>query len=169
MSLVSGPVNLKTNHPNINLIDVVSAEEMYQAAKYEFKDSDVSIMCAAVADFTPAETETTKIKEKGNITLQLVPTKDIAGELGKLKKPNQVLVGFALETNDEIKNANEKLKKKNLDFIVLNSLKDKDSGFKYDTNKITILSAGNKSLEFELKPKKQVASDILNEVEILLD
>ena len=138
---------------------------MYDASVDCFAKVDGAIMCAAVSDFTPAKKEEQKTKRgKENWQIELTPTKDIAAELGKLKTKDQLLVGFALETNDEITNAQNKLQKKNLDFIVLNSLKDKGAGFGVDTNKITILEKGNKSTEFELKSKVEVAKDIVAKI-----
>ena len=122
-------------------------------------------MCAAVSDFTPLQTANKKTKRgKENWTLELKPTRDIAAELGKVKRKDQLLVGFALETNDEIQNAKNKLEKKNLDFIVLNSLNEKGAGFQFDTNKITILDRNNNQQFFELKSKKEVAVDIIQKV-----
>lgn len=160
--LVSGPVSLHTVHPNIQRIDVLSAQEMYDASLSKFPSCDVAIMCAAVADFTPVVVEDRKVKRgKENYTIELEPTKDIAAELGRQKRPNQKLVGFALETNDEVHNAHLKLSKKNLDFIVLNSMNDHGAGFKTDTNKISIIDHNN-TLDFELKSKRDVATDIVN-------
>lgn len=140
VTLISGPVNLNVSHPNIHRIDVESAEQMYQAAKEAYAQADAGILCAAVADFTPEQTADHKIKrEKDDLVLRLKPTQDIAAALGKEKKPHQLLVGFALETNDEILHAQDKLVRKNFDFIVLNSLNDKGAGFRCDTNKITII------------------------------
>ena len=128
VTLIAGPVNLKTVHPGINRIDVTSAQQMYEAAMKHFPESDAAILCAAVADFTPAVTSDTKIKRKGEITLTLKPNPDIAASLGAIKRPDQRMVGFALETNDEFSNAQDKLERKNLDFIVLNSLRDEGAG-----------------------------------------
>ncbi|MDX8339922.1 bifunctional phosphopantothenoylcysteine decarboxylase/phosphopantothenate--cysteine ligase CoaBC [Draconibacterium sp. IB214405] len=165
VTLVSGPVSVSTTKPGIKVVKVESAEEMYTASVDCFSESDGAIMCAAVADFTPAKKEEQKTKRgKENWEIELTPTKDIAAELGKLKAEAQLLVGFALETNDEITNAQNKLQKKNLDFIVLNSLQDEGAGFGVDTNKITILEKGNKSTEFELKSKVDVAKDIVAKI-----
>lgn len=159
--LVSGPVSIKAQHPSIKVIDVESAEQMYEAACSQFDTCNAAILCAAVADFTPAHTATTKIKrEKDDLTLQLRPTQDIAAALGKIKKEKQILVGFALETNDEKENAQKKLEKKNLDFIVLNSLNDAGAGFRHDTNKISVIDR-NELTEYPLKPKREVAHDII--------
>jgi phosphopantothenoylcysteine synthetase/decarboxylase len=165
VNLISGPVNLSIQHPNITLQKVTTAAEMYAASKQLFPSCDMAIMSAAVADFTPANVSEKKIKDKQQTSISLVPTTDIAAELGRLKQANQKLVGFALETDDELENAKRKLKKKNLDFIVLNSLQDKNAGFKFDTNKITIIDSNNNISEFELKLKQEVAVDILDEIE----
>lgn len=166
--LVSGPVSLKIENAKVEVVNVESAEEMYSAAVSHFKDCNAAILCAAVADFTPLLSADTKIKrEKGNVTLQLVPTHDIAAELGKMKRNGQRLVGFALETDNERSNAMHKLEKKNLDFIVLNSLKDKGAGFAVDTNKISVITRTS-AKEYSLKPKKEVARDIIDELCSLL-
>jgi phosphopantothenoylcysteine synthetase/decarboxylase len=161
--LVSGPVSLTINHPNIIRTNVITASEMYDACLKIFPGVDGAVMCAAVADFTPLMPETQKVKRgKENYTIELTPTRDIAASLGSMKQNNQLLVGFALETNNERENAVLKLKKKNLDFIVLNSLNDPGAGFQTDTNKITIIGLDNKSHEFELKTKDLVALDIVD-------
>lgn len=168
VTLVSGPVNLSVNHPNINRIDVESAEQMYNACMSHYPTSDVGILCAAVADFTPECVADKKIKrEKDDLTLNLRPTHDIAAALGKIKTDSQRLVGFALETNDETAHAQDKLKRKNFDFIVLNSLNDKGAGFRCDTNKITIIDSG-KAEEYPLKTKKEVAADIIDKLDSIL-
>lgn len=164
VELISGPVKLSISHKNINVTKVESAADMYKACCDIFPKCDAGIMCAAVADFTPADRSDEKIKRKGEMTITLKPTQDIAAEMGRIKKENQTLVGFALETNDEILNAEGKLERKNLDFIVLNSLNDKGAGFMHDTNKITILEKGGVSTEYELKPKKEVAKDIVDKL-----
>lgn len=164
VNLVCGPVNLSISHPNINRIDVECAEDMYKEAVRLFSKTDAAILCAAVADFTVKNAATEKIKRKGDeLLLQLVPTKDIAAHLGQMKQPGQLLVGFALETTNEKENAKTKLVNKNLDFIVLNSLKDSGAGFSCDTNKVTILSA-NEEKVYPLKTKKEVACDIVEEL-----
>ncbi len=166
--LISGPVSLKIENAKVEVVKVESAGEMYSAAVSRFKDCNAVILCAAVADFTPLLSAETKIKrEKGNVTLQLVPTHDIAAKLGKMKRNDQRLVGFALETDNERSNAMHKLEKKNLDFIVLNSLKDKGAGFAVDTNKISIITKSS-TREYPLKPKKEVARDIIDELCSLL-
>ncbi|MDR2954335.1 MAG: bifunctional phosphopantothenoylcysteine decarboxylase/phosphopantothenate--cysteine ligase CoaBC [Prevotella sp.] len=161
--LVAGPVSLKVNHPNITRIDVESAEEMYNASVKAFPEMDAAILCAAVADFRPSEQYTEKVKRGEDLlTISLVPNKDIAASLGKMKKTSQRLIGFALETNDEETNALKKIVKKNLDYIVLNSLNDAGAGFKYDTNKITILNKNGERTDYPLKTKREVASDIID-------
>lgn len=168
VTLISGPVCLEPIHPNITKISVESAQEMYEAANKYFPDANAGILCAAVADFTPEQTADKKIKrEKDDLALKLKPTQDIAASLGKQKQKEQCLVGFALETNDEIKNAQGKLERKNLDFIVLNSLNDKGAGFKHDTNKISIIDKKQK-LDFPLKKKSEVAKDIVDHLMTLI-
>lgn len=163
--LVSGPVQIKAKHPNIKTISVVSAGEMFEAASAEFDSSDITILCAAVADFRPETQADEKIKrEKDDLVIRLKPTQDIAANLGSRKKENQILVGFALETNNEAENAQGKLKRKNLDFIVLNSLKDENACFGYDTNKITIIEKNGNTQAFSLKSKTEVAKDIIDKV-----
>ena len=160
--LISGPVTLEVHHPNIKRVDVESAHEMYESAMDVFQDADAGILCAAVADFTPDNVADQKIKrEKDDLVIKLKPTHDIAASLGAVKKDSQVLVGFALETNDEAKNAKGKLERKNLDFIVLNSLNDKGAGFRVDTNKITIIDKEGET-PYPLKNKAEVAGDIIN-------
>ena len=164
VTLISGPVVLKAVHPNITRIDVESAEQMYRAATEHYQTADAGILCAAVADFTPETTADEKIKrEKDELTLRLKPTKDIAAELGRQKRDRQRLVGFALETNNELIHAQDKLARKNFDFIVLNSLNDKGAGFRCDTNKITIIDRKG-MMAYPLKPKKEVAADIINKL-----
>ncbi len=159
--LVSGPSALKIKNDFVKIIRVTSADEMYNAAHEYFDKCDVAILSAAVADYRPSEIASEKIKKKtDNFTLQLTKTKDILASLGEIKK-DQFLVGFALETENEEENAKLKLKKKNLDLIVLNSLRDKGAGFQTDTNKITLIGKDNKTLPFTVKPKKEVAKDIL--------
>jgi phosphopantothenoylcysteine decarboxylase/phosphopantothenate--cysteine ligase len=164
VELISGPTNLTTLHPDIRCTRVESAAEMYAAAVEKYPACDVGILCAAVADFTPDTRAEAKIKrEAGTQTLHLLPTPDIAAALGKMKAGKQILIGFALETNDEESNAMHKLEKKNFDFIVLNSLRDEGAGFHYDTNKITILSRNGRK-PYPLKPKTEVAKDIIDNV-----
>jgi phosphopantothenoylcysteine decarboxylase / phosphopantothenate---cysteine ligase len=163
--LVSGPTHLKVQNKSIHKIDVASAQQMFEATKGNFEDADIIVFAAAVADYRPKVTELQKIKKKETeIELRLEKNVDIAAELGKLKSPKQIAVGFALETENEENNALAKIKSKNLDFIVLNSLNDKGAGFKVDTNKIAILDKNNRVQKFELKSKKEVAEDIVNTV-----
>jgi phosphopantothenoylcysteine decarboxylase / phosphopantothenate---cysteine ligase len=163
--LVSGPVSVSTAKNGIHLIPAESAEEMYTACIENFPGCDGAVLSAAVADYTPAIPLEGKTKSgSDNLTLHLKPTKDIAASLGRIKKPNQILVGFALETSHEVENARAKLKKKNFDFIVLNSLNDEGAGFRVDTNKIAIISHDNKMLSFQLKSKREAAVDIVNEM-----
>lgn len=166
VTLIAGPVSLKTVHPNIHRIDVESAEEMYQAAVAAFPDADAGILCAAVADYRPEMQATEKIKResKGDMMLHLVPNKDIAASLGSMKQEGQVLVGFALETENETQYAEGKLKRKNLDFIVMNSLRDAGAGFRTDTNKITIIDSKGEVTAYPLKSKQEVATDIVNKL-----
>ncbi len=162
--LVAGPVALHTDHKNIRRIDVESCEQMYNAATTEFKGCDAAILCAAVADFRPATVAENKIKRgKDNLTISLSPTHDIAAEIGKMKTSGQRLVGFALETNDEAEHAKQKLSRKNLDFIVLNSLRNTGTCFQSDENQICIISA-NGIKEFPKKHKTHVAADIVSEL-----
>ena len=164
VELVCGPVStaMQTRHPNIHRLDVESAQEMYDACMKLYSAVDAGILCAAVADFTPETTAQQKIKRQGDeLVVRLKPTHDIAAALGKKKSDGQLLVGFALETNDEETNAQGKLQKKNFDFIVLNSLNDKGAGFRTDTNKITIITATDKQV-YPLKPKAEVAQDIID-------
>ena len=165
--LVSGPVTLQAVHPNIQRIDVESAAEMHRATADAFKDADAGILCAAVADFTPEQVADQKIKrEKDDLVLRLKPTCDIAASLGKEKRPDQLLVGFALETCDEVSHAQDKLARKNFDFIVLNSLNDKGAGFRCDTNKITIIDR-TEAVSYPLKRKQEVAEDIVDKLSSL--
>ena len=169
VTLIAGPVSLTTTHPNIQRIDVESAEEMYQAAMTAFPEA-AGILCAAVADYRPEIQADEKIKResKGEMMLHLVPNKDIAASLGAIKREGQVLVGFALETNNEATNAESKLKRKNLDFIVLNSLRDAGAGFRCDTNKISIIDRQGETTGYPLKSKQGVAVDIVNKLATLL-
>ena len=167
VTLVAGPVSLSTPE-GVNRIDVESCQEMYEASTKAFPQMDAAILCAAVADFRPETTADQKIKrEKDDLVLRLQPTHDIAQQLGKLKTDNQVLVGFALETNDEEVNAKKKLAKKNLDFIVLNSTRNKGTTFRSDDNQISIISA-NGQKDFPKKPKTEVARDIVDELAALI-
>lgn len=167
--LISGPVSIKEINKQIKVINVVSANEMFEATNEWFQKSDAAILSAAVADYTPTNVSVTKIKHSQNLTsIQLESTKDIAAHLGKIKTANQIIIGFALETDNEIENAKSKLKNKNLDLIVLNSLKDKDAGFGTETNKVTFIDNSNNIRNFELKHKSKVAEDIVNELYKLL-
>ncbi len=169
VTLVSGPVSVTTQKKGIKVISVESAAEMFAESTKHFPICDGAVMCAAVADFTPAVKEEQKTKRgKDNWSIELQPTKDIAAELGRMKSAKQLLAGFALETNNELENAQRKLTNKNLDFIVLNSLNDKGAGFGGDTNKITIIDKDNKREDFELKIKTEVAKDIVAKIEELL-
>ena len=162
VTLIAGPVSLTTSNPGIKRIDVESCSEMYEVAVNCYKTSDAAILCAAVADFRPDSVSEKKIKrEKDDLVIRLKPTNDIAASLGKIKKENQVLVGFALETNDEEKNAQLKLERKNFDFIVLNSLRNEGTCFRSDNNKIAIIDVNGKQ-DFPLKQKKDVAKDIID-------
>ena len=173
VTLIAGPVNISLpSHlsplTSIHRIDVESCEEMYQTAMEAFPHQDAAILCAAVADFRPAEVAQQKIKREGDdLVIRLKPTHDIAAALGKAKRNDQLLVGFALETNDELVNAQKKLKKKNLDFIVLNSLQNKGTCFQSDENQISIISRQGQK-DFPKKQKKEVASDIIDELANLL-
>ena len=165
VDMICGPMQRTTTMPGINVIHVESAQQMWDAASQHFPEADAAILCAAVADFTPETVAEQKMKREGDgLVLRLRPTQDIAKGLGAMKRPGQKLVGFALETNDELPHAQEKLRKKNLDFIVLNSLQDEGAGFQHDTNKITIVTP-TAVLPYPLKPKTAVASDIINHLE----
>ena len=165
VTLVAGPVSLTTSHASIHRVDVESAVEMYQAAVDAYDRADAAIMCAAVADYAPETVSDVKLKRSGEErVLHLKPNPDIAAELGRRKRPGQCLVGFALETNDEESNARLKMEKKNLDFIVLNSLRDAGAGFRCDTNKVTVIGREGEPVEIPCKLKTEVAADI---VEIL--
>ena len=166
--LVSGPTSLNVHNCNIKLIRVNSAREMYEACNSEFPQCNAAVLSAAVADFTPQNVSDTKIKRKdNNLEITLKPTDDIAANLGK-QKGDRVLVGFALEKENELKNAIGKLERKNFDFIVLNSMNDKGAGFNHDTNKITIINRSKEVKNYDLKSKVMVAKDIVDEIEKLL-
>ncbi len=165
VTIVSGPTTQVLNHPNVNVVNVRTTEEMFKACLKIFPDSDVAILAAAVSDFQPVNYANQKLKNKENeFSINLKPTTDIAKELGVLKKENQTIVGFALETENEKDNARKKLESKKFDMIVLNSLNDKGAGFGYDTNKITIIDKNNNIDNFELKDKKLVAIDIVKKL-----
>lgn len=164
VTLICGPTALSSHHPGICRIDIESAAEMYEQAVSRFPDADAAILCAAVADFTPDHQAENKIKREGNeLCLHLKPTRDIARQLGQMKTTRQVLVGFALETTDEFNHAKEKLARKNLDFIVLNSLNDAGAGFRHDTNKISIITTDSRT-DYPLKSKTEVAHDIVDQL-----
>lgn len=163
--LVTGPTNLSTNNQKINRVDVISAKDMLEACLYRFGSSDICICSAAVADYTPVKVSDQKIKKNDDtFTIELKKTVDILKTLGQMKQPNQLLVGFALETEDEEENAIGKLQRKNLDFIVLNSLNDNGAGFRTDTNKITIIDKDLNKTPFGLKNKIEVAKDICDKI-----
>jgi phosphopantothenoylcysteine decarboxylase/phosphopantothenate--cysteine ligase len=162
--LITGPSNEKVKNSLIKRVDVVSADEMYEAVHKYYKSIDIAILAAAVADFKPKARSSQKIKKKdSSLTIELTQTKDILASLGDQKK-DQFLVGFALETNNELENAKSKLKSKNLDLIVLNSLNDKGAGFKIATNKVTLIDKNEVMKEFGVKSKSEVAQDIFNEI-----
>lgn len=164
VTLVCGPVALPTPDGAIRRIDVESAAQMYDKTVGLFAEADMAVLAAAVADFTPARQETVKIKRKGPMSLELEPTRDIAAELGKMKKNGQVLVGFALETDAGMDSACGKLERKNLDMIVLNSLSDEGAGFSGDTNKVTLISRCGVVEALPLKSKQDVARDIVDRI-----
>lgn len=165
VTLVKGPTHHTSSNQSIKMVNVVSAEDMYQACNKYFPSSDITIMAAAVADYTPKEVHTSKMKKKdGDLSIELKRTKDIIKSLGEVKNPTQTLVGFALETDNEVANAQSKLQRKNLDCIVLNTLNDKGAGFQHDTNQITIIDKHNNITKFGLKTKHEVAVDIVNYV-----
>ena len=170
VTLVSGPVNIKAaGYPNINVVDVTTAGEMFEATKANVPGADAVILCAAVADFTVAHFEDKKIKrEKSNYNLELTPTNDIAAWVGENRDKRTVAVGFALETNDEEQNAQGKLQKKKLDMIVLNSMRDKGAGFGHDTNKVTLFFREGEPVALPLKGKDEVAADIIDNMEKLM-
>lgn len=164
VTIVSGPTQQIAQHPNITIKNIVSAEEMYKEARHIYDSSDIVVLAAAVADYKPEVIATEKIKKQSeSMEIKLTKTVDIAASLGN-EKLNQFIVGFALETENELANARKKIKKKHFDLIVLNSLKDEGAGFGFDTNKITIINAKDEIKYFDLKPKKEVARDIVNEI-----
>lgn len=162
VQLISGPTALRISHPNIECTDVMSAQDMYEAAIQQFPAMDGAILCAAVADYTPKDPSLTKVKSKTDeMTITLVKNKDIAAELGQIKTSKQQMIGFALETNNEVENAQKKLASKNLDYIILNSLQDDNAGFGYDTNKVTIISK-DAIQSLPLMSKADVAKEIVS-------
>jgi phosphopantothenoylcysteine decarboxylase/phosphopantothenate--cysteine ligase len=170
VTLVAGPVSLNVQHPDIQRINVQSAAEMYEACIRAFEQSDIGIMAAAIADFTPAKVADKKIKKGDQVPeIELKPTRDVLRAMGKRKKNGQFLVGFALETDNEIENAKKKLHTKNLDLIVLNSLQDKGAGFAHPTNRVTLIDSRGGERAYDLKDKREVAADIVNRIEEMLD
>lgn len=166
VTLVSGPVAIRTSNPSIRVVDVESARDMLASCEEAFPSADIAVMCAAVADYAPAEVADRKIKREHSEVpvIHLVKNPDIAATLGSRKRPGQILVGFALETDHELDNAAEKLRRKNLDMIVLNSLRDKGAGFGTDTNKVSIIRRDGSREDFGLKSKREVAADIVSSV-----
>ncbi|MDR2499413.1 MAG: bifunctional phosphopantothenoylcysteine decarboxylase/phosphopantothenate--cysteine ligase CoaBC [Tannerellaceae bacterium] len=166
VTLIAGPVSLRTSHPQIRRIDVESAREMHAAAMESFPSSDAAILCAAVADFRPATIAEEKIKreDSSEMILHLTPNPDIAASIGALKRSGQIVAGFALETSDGIAHASAKLKRKNFDFIALNPANELDAGFGVDTNRITIIDSNGICRAFPLKSKQEAAADIINEL-----
>ena len=163
--LIAGPVHIFTVNPAIKRIDVVSADDMYRAVMQHFAESDVGVFCAAVADFTPTVAADRKIKRKtDDLVIRLKPTQDIAAAAGRQKRQGQFIVGFALETDDEEANAVDKMQRKNLDMIVLNSLNDQGAGFGYDTNKVTVIERNGRRIDLPLQSKTEVARRIVEAV-----
>lgn len=165
VTLVSGPTYLQIDHPNIETLRVTSASEMYDACLAAFSNSDITVLSAAVADFRPSSVANQKIKKSDQaLSIELVKTRDIAAELGSQKKNGQLVVGFALETENEVANAKKKIIAKNFDMIVLNSLNDEGAGFGHNTNKISLIDRKGEITEFSLKNKKEVADDIVSAI-----
>ena len=166
VTLIAGPVSVETSYPSINRINVESADEMFNASVEAFPQCDIAILCAAVADYKPRHQAEEKIKreQQGDMTLSLIRNKDIAAELGKMKQPNQFLAGFALETGDGLANAKEKLQRKGLDLIALNSLQEEGAGFKGDTNKVILIDKVGAETMIPLKSKQEVAEDIISKL-----
>jgi phosphopantothenoylcysteine decarboxylase/phosphopantothenate--cysteine ligase len=163
--LVSGPTALGPPHPDVEIVSVESAEQMYEACAARFQTSDIAVLAAAVADYRPAEVSKHKMKKtEAGLTLQLERTVDIAAQLASQKRSSQVVVGFALETDNELDNATKKLQEKNFDLVVLNSLRDAGAGFGHDTNKVTLLERDGKKQQYDLKPKNEVAVDIVEKI-----
>lgn len=170
VELISGPVNIKANNPLIKVTNVISALEMFEATKQLAPSADITILCAAVADFTIDSPSVIKVKRgKEDLILSLKPTNDIAAWVGENKKDNSIAIGFALENNNELSNAFSKLERKNLDMIVLNSMNDNGAGFGFETNKITIIDRNKETISFPLKNKKEVAEDIVDNIERMLE
>lgn len=172
VEIVSGPTAQRISMPNVTVTNVISASDMYERVMQSYQENrpDITVLCAAVSDFTPSQRADRKIKrEKDDMILSLKPTQDIAASVGKIKREGSLLVGFALETDNEFDNAQGKLERKNLDMIVLNSLQDPGAGFAVDTNKVSIIFRGGETLEYPLKSKSQVADDIADNIEKLLE
>lgn len=168
VTVISGPVSVKATEPSVKVVDVESGREMAAACESRFPDVDIAVMCAAVADYTVENPSATKIKREGNLPpeIKLVKNPDIARTLGEMKSPEQMLVGFALETDNETGNALDKMERKNLDMIVLNSLRDKGAGFATDTNKVSVFTRGDQlPVEIPLKTKREVAADLADIME----
>jgi phosphopantothenoylcysteine decarboxylase / phosphopantothenate---cysteine ligase len=165
VTLISGPVGITPGDDRIRMVQVTTAAEMYEACCVHFPESNITVLSAAVADYTPKFASSQKIKKKEDeFTIELVKTVDIAAELGKRKRPGQMTIGFALETENELENARKKLRSKNLDMIVLNSLLNPGAGFGHETNQITILNQDGTEKSFELKSKKEVANDMIHHI-----
>lgn len=163
--IVTGPVSIELKHPNLKIVQVISASEMYLACCRFFEKVHIAVFAAAVADYRPAKVSDQKIKKNENsFTISMIKNVDIAYEFGRIKKDNQISVGFALETNDELAHAQEKLQKKNFDMVILNSMNDTNATFGYDTNKITVIKRDRAPKEFILKKKSEVAKDIVREI-----
>lgn len=163
--LVKGPTGLYASHALVKEVNVQTAAQMFEACAQYFKQSDVIVFAAAVADYTPKQVSAVKIKKKEEtFSIEMIKTKDIAAELGRQKTPQQIVVGFALETDNEFKNATEKLRRKNMDFIVLNSMQHQGAGFGHDTNLVTFIDKDGNVAKFDLKPKADVAKDIADYV-----
>lgn len=168
VTVISGPVSVKATEPSVKVVDVESGREMAAACESRFPDVDIAVMCAAVADYTVENPSATKIKREGNLPpeIKLVKNPDIARTLGEMKSPEQMLVGFALETDNETGNALDKMERKNLDMIVLNSLRDKGAGFATDTNKVSVFTRGDQlPVEIPLKTKREVAANLADIME----
>jgi phosphopantothenoylcysteine decarboxylase/phosphopantothenate--cysteine ligase len=165
VDLISGPVSIKPESPNVQVISVTTADQMFEQTVQRFEDADGAVLAAAVSDYKPAREYDQKVKRTNdNLSLELEPTRDIAQKLGSIKHESQLLVGFALETQDEVANAKKKIRNKNLDWIVLNSLNEQGAGFQVDTNKISIIGADGRQVEYPLKSKKEVARDIAQKI-----
>jgi phosphopantothenoylcysteine decarboxylase/phosphopantothenate--cysteine ligase len=168
--LVSGPVCIKLEHPQLKLVQVNSASEMFLACCRFFEEADMAVFAAAVADYRPELVAQQKIKKKeSSFLIKMVKNVDIAHEFGKIKTGNQLSIGFALETNDELSHAIGKLHKKNFDMVILNSMNDPHATFGYDTNKVTVIKNDFTQIDYPLKNKNEVAKDIINEIEILVN